>query len=262
MGSQPDFHTLDMLGIIDWGIGGVSIHKLILEKIGDVPTLYLSDTGATPYGKMSRPELIARLDLAIRFMESMGVTHLVIGCNAASTAIGHLDGRGLKIIGMIESGVAAAMKEKPERLGLIGGRRTVLSGAYRRTFAEKGVTIEQRIAQPLSGLIESGDTDSERLKAESRRILEPIKDCSHILLACTHYPAIRETLSLFVSKETTFVDPANELVDRIKRWKVSKGIDRIFLTTGDPVQMRAAAFKAFGFDIGDMAARIPVSLVT
>ena len=47
------------LGILDWGIGGVSIYKLIKEKRPDVPVIYFSDTGATPYGKMERRELAA-----------------------------------------------------------------------------------------------------------------------------------------------------------------------------------------------------------
>ena len=76
-----------MLGIIDWGIGGISVYKLIKERRPDVPVVYFSDTGVTPYGKMSRTELTRRLNSVIGFLKTKGVTHLVIGCNAASTAI-------------------------------------------------------------------------------------------------------------------------------------------------------------------------------
>ena len=46
------------LAIIDWGIGGVSIYKLIKERLGQIPVTYFSDTGVTPYGKVTRAECV------------------------------------------------------------------------------------------------------------------------------------------------------------------------------------------------------------
>ena len=236
------------IAIIDWGIGGISIYKLVKEKLG-LPVVYFSDTGATPYGKMSRSELVSRLNSVIAFLKDRGVTHLVIGCNAASTAIPFLSDQGLKSEGMIENAVSASMKYKPQRLAVIGGRRTVASGVYRKGFAAHGIKIEQRIAQPLSGLIESGDISSDRLRNEAKKILDPIRNCSHILLACTHYPAITSLLEELVSPKTEFIDPAGSLVKKISKWKVeTEGVDE-FLTSGDPLAMKRSAKLAFGVEI-------------
>lgn len=236
-----------MLGIIDWGIGGVSIYKLIKERMPGAAILYFSDTGATPYGKMGRRELSERLDAVIEFLKSKGMTRLVIGCNAASTAIGDLRDHGIKIDGVIEPAVEAAARLKPARLGVIGGRRTVVSGVYRRAFAAKGIDINQRIAQPLSGLIESGDTASDVLRSEAKRILSPLKNCSHVLLACTHYPAIEPVLREYVSELTKFIDPAAAVVKKLGKLN-SAGEDRFF-TTGDARQMKRSAKLAFGVEI-------------
>ena len=237
------------LAIIDWGIGGISVYKLVKEQLG-VPVVYFSDTGATPYGKMTRPELIARLDQVITFLKDRGVTHLVIGCNAASTAISFLAGHGVKIEGMIDNAIAASMKYKPKRLAVIGGRRTVVSGVYRKGFAAHDLKIEQRIAQPLSGLIESGDISSDALRSEAKKILDPLKNYSHILLACTHYPAITPVLRELVSAKTEFIDPASSLVKKISKWKIdTDGADK-FLTSGDPKAMKRSAKLAFGVEIG------------
>lgn len=240
---------MNRLAIIDWGIGGISIYKLVKEHLG-VPVTYFSDTGVTPYGKMARTELTARLDTVISFLKSQGVTHLVIGCNAASTAMPYLTDQGVKIEGMIDNAIAATITHKPTRLGLIGGRRTVLSGGYRMGFARNGLKVEQRIAQPLSGLIESGGISSEKLYDEASRILRPIRNCSHILLACTHYAAIVPVLKEFVSGNTEFVDPAGSLVQKIKDWELDKGGGDEFLTSGDPKLMKRAARLAFGVKIG------------
>ncbi len=238
-----------MLGIIDWGIGGISIHKLIKERMPKAAILYFSDTGATPYGKMQRRELAARLDAVVEFLKSHGMTRLVIGCNAASTAIPDLADHGIKIDGVIVPAVEATSKLNPSKLGVIGGRRTIVSGVYRNAFASKGINVSQRIAQPLSGLIESGDTSSDLLRAEAKRILSPLKNCSHILLACTHYPAIESVLRDFVSKDTKFVDPAAAVVKKLGKLSETSDKSDRFFTTGDAKQMKRSAKLAFGVDL-------------
>jgi glutamate racemase len=237
------------LGIIDWGIGGIGIYKLIKSDIGDVPVTYFSDTGVAPYGKMARQDLVTRLNTVIAFLELQGATHLVFGCNAASTVIPFLNAREMMIEGVVDSAVAIATKMRPSRLALIGGRRTVLSGAYRRAFAARGIKIRQRIAQPLSGLIENGDIGSPELRAQCRQILSPIRNCSHLLLACTHYPAITHVLREFLGKEAVVIDPAKELVKRIRGWRLPPGGTDLFFTTGDTRAMKAAARTAFDLRI-------------
>jgi glutamate racemase len=238
------------LGIIDWGIGGISIEKLIKQEMPDMSVTYFSDTGVTPYGKMKRGELAARLDEVIDYLGGRGVSHVVIGCNAASTAIPFLKTRAKKIEGVIDVAVSETLKQKPARLGLIGGRRTVVSGVYRRAFAAKGVAVRQRIAQPLSGLIESGDLNSDELREQCRHILRPLRRSTHIVLACTHYAAIVDVLGEMVSPETIFIDPAPALAAKVKAWRLAPGGDDIYLTTGDPRQMRLSARAAFGREIG------------
>jgi glutamate racemase len=237
------------LGIIDWGIGGLGIYKLIRARLGPVPALYFSDTGVTPYGKMSRRELVARLNSVLDFLRSQEITHLVVACNAASTAIPFLKVGRLKVEGVVESAVRAAQRRRPAKLALIGGRRTVLSGIYRRAFAERGIAVTQRIAQPLSAFIENGDVSSIELRSACRRVLSPLAKYSHILLACTHYPAIIPVLKQFVSDETVFVDPAAELVNAIRRWEIPIGGPDRILTSGDPRKMAAAARIASGVEL-------------
>ncbi|MFL6374047.1 MAG: glutamate racemase [Pyrinomonadaceae bacterium] len=240
---------MSRIGIIDWGIGGISVYKLIKDRMRGVPVTYFSDTGAVPYGKMSRVQLALRLDAVIEYLKSRGVTHVVIGCNAASTAIGDLSDHGVAVIGVIEPAVAMTAKLRPQKLGLIGGRRTVVSGVIRIAFAKRGIGIRQRIAQPLSALIESGDVSSAQLHSEARRILRPLRGCSHVLLACTHYPAILGVLRQH-APNVSFIDPAEELVELLKRQKIarSRGLDE-FLTTGSTAAMKKAAKTAFSVKI-------------
>jgi glutamate racemase len=233
------------LGIVDWGIGGIGLYKLIKDQIR-VPITYFSDTGVTPYGKMSPQELAARLVTVLRWLKHHDVTHILIGCNAASTAIPRLKEMELPILGVIESAIQEALRRKPRSLGLIGGRRTVISGSYRRPFNDNGIPIKQRIAQPLSARVEAGDLSSSDLSLECRRILKPLRDCSHILLACTHYPAIENILRQHVSDKTEFIDPAGAVVERVRQWELDgTGMDEFF-TTGRSSEMQRSARAAFG----------------
>jgi glutamate racemase len=240
------------LAMIDWGIGGIGILKLIKQEIGNIPVTYFSDTGVTPYGKMNNPELVRRLNDVLAYLKAEGATHVVIGCNSASTALPAINDQDLKIAGMIECGVAAALRQKPKRLGLIGGRRTVMSHRYQTAFKAHGIGVKQRVAQPLSGMIESGDISSPALAAECKRVLTPLRNCSHILLACTHYPAILPLLQECVSDKTVFVDPAEEIITTVSKWKLdmSSGSD-LYITTGDPENMKISANAAFGWDVSE-----------
>jgi glutamate racemase len=237
------------LGIIDWGIGGISVNMLIKSHVGNIPAIYFSDTGVKAYGKMARGALVSRLDRVFDFFRAQGVSHVVVGCNAASTVIPFLNIAGLKVEGIIDCAVRMTAKLHPERLALLGGRRTVLSGVYRRAFAEHGIHVTQRIAQPLSTLIEAGDVSSAALREHCESILRPVRDCSHLLLACTHYPAIMSVISEFISKDTVLINPIGELITQIVKWNLPKGGAELFLTSGDPEQMKMAARIAFGFRI-------------
>jgi glutamate racemase len=137
-------------------------------------------------------------------------------------------------------------------LHLIAGRRTVVSGAYRRAFAQRGICLTQRIAQPLSAMIEAGDLGSPTFTTTCKQILRPLRDCSHILLACTHYPAASHALQQFVSSRTILIDPAAPIAAVLDAWPPSDkkpGPDE-FLTTGDPAAMRRAAASVFGVATG------------
>jgi glutamate racemase len=125
----------------------------------------------------------------------------------------------------------------------------VVSGVYREAFAKRGIALKQRIAQPLSALIESGDISSEHLRNAAKQVIGPLRNCSHILLACTHYPAITPVLRELVSSKTEFIDPAAELVRRLEKLKISGTAEDVFLTTGDAGAMKKAAFNAFGVAI-------------
>ena len=241
------------LGILDWGIGGLGFYQLFRARFPRSRVVYWSDSGTAPYGKQAPAELTARIDVVARAMAARGVTHLALACHAASSVLHRLpqnrSGRP-EITGIIEPGVnAICALRRPGFVGVMGGRRTILSGVYRRMLA--GLTVRQRIAQPLSAYVEAGDLDSAALRRDLTAIMSPIQKVDTLLLACTHYPALAPAIQIH-APQSTIVDPAAAMLRWIERsWPLgqwNEGADA-FITTGDPKAMRRAASMAFGVKI-------------
>lgn len=233
-----------MIGILDWGIGGVGVLRALRAEAPSVDVVYLSDAGATPYGKLDANALSARVAAAIDHLCALGATEVVVACNAASTVL-HTIAPRVRTTGMIEHG-ARSMHEERGVIGVVGGARTIRSGLYRRALTREGVTVRQRIAQPLSAHIEAGRGASLECEADLARIVAPLRGAQAVLLACTHYPAIAERFEAHLPG-TRIIDPA-EHVARAVQTRSGHGRLRA-LTTGNAQHARDAARVAFGVSI-------------
>jgi len=244
---------MERLGFLDWGIGGIGIFRAFRRRRPEVPVLYWSDTGATPYGRLPAPELTARVRRVLRVMVGQGVTHAVIACNAASTILPGLGEVGIPVMGVIEPAVAMVPPALEGVLGVVGGARTIRSGLYRRALATSRRRVIQRIAQPLSAHIEAGRVDTPAFERDLKRILGPLVRADAILLACTHYPSAREAFRRLAPR-ASLLDPADAVVETlIARWRLPRGQGDLFVTTGLPGEMRRAARTAWGSDLGRCA---------
>jgi glutamate racemase len=243
------------VGILDWGIGGLGFSRLLLARRPGVAITYFSDSGEVPYGRLSKKQLVSRLGLIMRFFHQRGVTHLVVACNAMSTILPPAGGAGpkpsLKIVGVIEPTISAVLAMPYRRYGIVGGRRTILSGAYRTRLGQAGRIVSQRIAQPISRLIEDGKADSGELAAALEKIVKPLGNAEALILGCTHYSAVLHRFTGLLPA-CAIIDPADLTLAWIeKNWDLpaSKQSD-VYFTTGSVPSMRKAARKAFGVELG------------
>lgn len=224
---------MSKIGICDWGIGGIGI-LIELQKHAKVDVIYLSDAGHTPYGKLDKKQMKIRLQHVFNWFAEKGIDHVIVGCNAASTVLQNEKNK----VGMIRHGISMIKKKKLKSVVVLGGRRTILSGAYRKQLTNLGISVKQRIAQPLSARIETGDKQSNELCNDIRNIFKRISKKESVLLACTHYPLISDII-IDVSGNKNLLDPAEVLARWvIKRWKPHSSSSSVeFFTTGDINQM-------------------------
>jgi glutamate racemase len=258
-----------MIGVLDWGIGGLGFFKALRARHPDAPMVYWSDAGEVPYGKLAAPALAARVRELAERLARRGVDRLVIACNAASTVLPRLGVPGLagvvataagpvQVTGVIAHATRLAKRARPRAIGVIGGQCTIRCGVYRRALEAPGRFVHQRVAQPLSARVEAGDLDSPALERELRAILRPLRGVDALLLACTHYPVLAPRIAAHLP-DARLLDPADELA----RWVGARWVDGartgrdVFLTTGSPAAMAKAARAAFGLTVS--ATRVPRS---
>lgn len=233
---------MSCVGMLDWGIGGLGCYRLLKRVRPRVPVIYWSDTGAVPYGKLPRRDLAMRVERVLAELQALGATHLLIACNAASTVLDALV-PPLPTLGVIEVARSALPRNLRGTLAVIGGARTIRSGLHRRMLERPSLRVVSRIAQPLSGHIEAGRAGSQRYRADLARIMAPLARADAVLLACTHYPAIKGDIAAQLGPRAHLIDPAEALIEQaLSRFSLEAqaGGDR-FLTTGSPSDMRRAA---------------------
>lgn len=239
-----------MLGVLDWGIGGLGVVSALRARGLSMPIVYVSDTGVTAYGKLPRHLLARRVNTMIDVLHQRGATHILIACNAASTVISDLH-TTLPVTGTIEPSLRAFSSLAPTRIGVIGGARTIRAGIHRRGLAAQGHRVMQRIAQPLSAHIERATIDTELGRRDLVRIVTPLRHVHTLVLACTHYPSITPQLCTLLPGVRLF-DPAlavaNSLADSLGHGVGANEIE--LFCTGDARAMRQAATSAWRADPG------------
>lgn len=236
------------LAIMDYGIGGMGLVALIKEKYPEFPLLYFSDSGAIPYGKLNATELESRVNKVIEFLYQQGAAHVVVACHSASTVVTSNE----RLTSIRELTVTSISGDRQKSIGIIGGGRTIRARYYQKELKLHFKEVRQRIAQPLSIYIERGEVDSREIQNAMRAILNPIKHVDRLLLACTHYPAISESITEVMKSGCELIDPVEAIYQKVfpylSQYATITGRDQFF-TTGDPALMRQASERAFQVEV-------------
>lgn len=206
------------IGVFDSGFGGLTVAAALHERLPNESLLYLGDTARVPYGSKSPAVVRAFSRDAASFLLSRDIKLLVIACN---TATAHAEAAlkeelDIPVVGVIEPGASAAVEATiTGRIGVLGTAGTIASGAYdlavRRRLGEQGRVYAQPC--PLFvPLVEEGWTDHAVTTEVSREYLTHLKevDVDVLILGCTHYPLLRDTLQREMGPEVRLVDSGEE----------------------------------------------------
>jgi glutamate racemase len=211
------------IGVFDSGIGGLTVAKELIKALPNEDIIYLGDTARVPYGTKSERTVIAYSRSNAEFLISKGIKLLVVACNTASSvSIPSLRNEfDIPVIGVIEPGAKKAVSvNKSGKIGVIGTPSTINSSAYTKAIHNLNPEIEVYTkACPLFvPLADEGRTDGEIVEHIAEDYLSPIKNSGIdvLVLGCTHYPLLKNTLQKVMGAGITLVDSAEETASQIK----------------------------------------------
>lgn len=193
------------IGIFDSGLGGLTVARAVIDRLPNEDIVYLGDTANTPYGPREIQE-VRELTLAgLDALVDRGVKMLVIACNTG-TAAALLDAherywtrQGIPVVEVISPAAAeAALATRGGKVGVIGTRATVDSGAYFRALqAVPNLDVFQQACPRFVEFVEAGKTTGDEVVEVAREYLAPLQEeeVDTIILGCTHYPLLSGMLS-------------------------------------------------------------------
>lgn len=258
------------IGIFDSGLGGLTVHRAIKERLPELPLVYYADSAYAPYGVRDADDIYERTTLAVQRLWDHGCDLVILACNTASAAaLRRIQERFLprdkRVLGVFVPLIEALTERRwgdnsPPRevnvqnVALFATPATVASRAFQRELAFRaiGVDVEAQACGGVVDAIEEGDMIlaealvSSHVEALLRKMPHP----EAAILGCTHYPLMQERFQKALGPQVKVFSQAHlvaeSLADYLARHKdmIGAGQEHLFLTTGDPekVTRRAAVF--------------------
>lgn len=205
------------IGVFDSGIGGLTVVAEIMRQLPHEEIVYFGDTARLPYGPKSNETVTQFAMQDTRFLLSHDVKMVVVACNTASSVAADQlkQGFDLPIIGVIAPGALAAVSATLSgKIGVIGTEGTITSHAYERAIHRIDAEIEiiEQSCPLFVPLAEEGWTDREVTLVIAHEYLTPLRDAGVdvVVLGCTHYPILKQTVSKVFGPSVTLIDSAEE----------------------------------------------------
>lgn len=204
--------TKNPIGVMDSGVGGISVLKHIHTLLPHEHLIYFADSAHAPYGNKSQEEIKQRCFAVADFLIAQEVKSLVVACNTA-TAAAITDMRArydLPIIGMEPAVKPAAAATQNGIVGVLATVGTLKSAQFAALLESYGRNVEV-VTQGCVGLvecIEGGELNTAHTKQLLQQYCAPLlaEGADTIVLGCTHYPFVRELIEQIVGKSVTIID--------------------------------------------------------
>ena len=259
------------LGVFDSGVGGLSVHRALVDRLPTADFVYYCDQANAPYGGRPGEEVVDLTRAACERLFGMGASLVVLACNTASAiALRRLqqtwlpgfrrrEGRPMNVLGIIVPTIEAATGlpweheaerrgEKVEKLDVVGVFSTPGTAASRVYEIEidkrrQDVAVFSEPCPNLARMIEAGAT-REALAAEIRGHVAALvrrigRPPDRAILGCTHYEIIADLFREALPPQTPLIHQPSAVADslatyleRHPEYSIGSGGSRRFLTSG------------------------------
>lgn len=248
------------IGIFDSGFGGLTVMSAISKLMPKENLIYFGDTAHVPYGSKSKKIVTDFATKISKFLVKNNVKMIVIACNTASAfSLDYLK-KIIKVpvIGVIKAGsVMAAQNTKNKKIGVIGTEGTVKSNAYAKEIKkyDNKINCFSKACPLFVPLVEEGWCKGKITEDVINVYLKDLtnKNIDTIILGCTHYPLLKNTIKKVIGNKINVIDSANavalavkELLTKNNLLKNSGKSSYKFFVSDGPEKFKNIGSKFFG----------------
>ena len=205
------------IGVIDSGVGGLTVAHELMRQLPKEKIIYLGDTARCPYGPRSKEEVMKFTWEMVEFLLNKNIKMLIIACNTATAfTLNDLERKlDIPVIGVIQPGARAAIKfTTNNHVGVIGTEGTIRSEAYTEALKKIKAEIDvHALACPLFvPMVEKGILSGDQAKTVVEESLKPMKNkpIDTLILGCTHYPLLKDTIKGVIGDYVTVISSSEE----------------------------------------------------
>lgn len=206
------------IGVIDSGVGGLTVVHELMRQLPNEKLVYLGDTIRCPYGSRTECEVKQFTWEMVNFLLKKNIKMIVVACNTATafTLKSLKKQLNIPVIGVIQPGARAAIKlTETNQIGVIGTEGTIRSKAY--PIALKQIKSELEIISlacpTFVPMVERGVLSGKEAIHTVNQVLKPLKMYSQLdtlILGCTHYPLIEQTIQKVVGDNVMIISSSEE----------------------------------------------------
>ena len=261
------------IGVFDSGVGGLTVHRRLVDRFPQADLIYLADQANTPYGGREGEEIVDLTRAGCEALFDRGCDLVVLACNTASgVALRRLQQtwlpgyrkekqRSVNVLGIIVPTIEAATGlpweheadrrgdkvEKLDVLAVFATPATARSRVYEIEIDKRrqDVAVFSEPCPDLARMIETGAGAVElatvvetHVKAISTRIG---RAPDRAILGCTHYEMVADMFRAALKPGTPLIHQPDATADALEaylakhpEYTAGDSGRRVFLTTGKP----------------------------
>lgn len=210
------------IGIIDSGMGGLTVVRSFFEIRVPLDIVYVGDNANMPYGNRSFDEIVALTKHMLDVLAERKVEVVAIACNTISATVERLRPLSSAPLVDIISPAARALAMRGESdVGLFATEFTVTSGLHAKLVSglNPAVKVHAVPSRKLAALIDGSIDDEKAIRDEIALMLASLgglHSVKTVLLGCTHYPIVKSTFEA-LAPDISFIDPATLQADEVLR---------------------------------------------
>lgn len=212
------------IGIFDSGIGGLTVAKAVTQHLPHESIVYFGDTTHLPYGEKSQAAIQSYCVKIAEMLLQHGCKLVLIACNSASAAAYELvreyvDGKA-HVLNVIDPVVSHLGEIYPDKhIGLIGTKQTVNSNIFLKKIQHLRLPIRlcAKATPLLAAVIEEGFANKKIVDELLKEYLShpSLDKIDALLLACTHYPVIKEQIANFYQNKVQIIDTTDIIAQSV-----------------------------------------------